>query len=72
MRVRGWDYTALVVSRLEQLDANVDALEGGALNGEALEALGRMYRIAKVNERPFWGNMAYGYERRSCCSERGA
>lgn len=51
------------VSRLEHLDANLDALEKGPLSAESLEAVERMGRIAKAEETPYWhGTLEYGYD----------
>ncbi|KAK5651863.1 hypothetical protein OQA88_11632 [Cercophora sp. LCS_1] len=51
------------VSRLEHLDANLDALEKGPLSKELLEAVERMGRIAKAEETPYWhGTLEYGYD----------
>jgi aflatoxin B1 aldehyde reductase len=63
INVNKGDGIILGVSKLEHLDSNMDALEKGPLDGEVLEALEKVHRIAKVDEKPFWfGELVYGYD----------
>ncbi|KAK0648051.1 NADP-dependent oxidoreductase domain-containing protein [Cercophora newfieldiana] len=56
------DGIVLGVSKLEHLGSNLDALEKGPLDVGVLEALEKVYKIAKVDQKPFWyGELVYGY-----------
>jgi len=59
----GNDGIIIGISKLEHLDQNIDGLEKGPLPDEIVEALDRMYRIAKPDVAPYWmWELEYGYD----------
>ena len=67
------DGVIIGVSKLEHLDANLDALEKGPLSEELLGALDRVYKIAKPEETPYWFmDLKYGYDTKAVLFGEGS
>ena len=59
----GNDGVIIGISKLEHLGENIDGLEGEPLPGEIVEALERMYRGVRAEQKPYWmGELEYGYD----------